>query len=100
MNTRKYLLGAAAAMAIVVLAACGSSSNPSGSGSTAASSGGPSSAGGGGSITIGSANFQENVLLMDIYAAALKAKGVSVTTKPTSAPVRSTSRRCRTARST
>jgi osmoprotectant transport system substrate-binding protein len=82
MKTKRYLLGAAAAaLAVVVLAACGSSSNPSG-GSSAASSGGSSSAAGAGSITIGSANFQENVLLMDIYAAALKAKGVTVTTKP------------------
>ena len=33
-------------------------------------------------MTIGSANFPENVLLMDIYAGALKAKGVTVSTKP------------------
>jgi len=31
---------------------------------------------------IGSANFSENVLLMYVYAEALKAKGVTVTTKP------------------
>ena len=30
---------------------------------------------------VGSANFQENVVLADIYAEALKAKGVKVTTK-------------------
>src|ERR1700761_9583918 len=83
MNTKKYALDAAAALAAIVLAACGSSSNPSGgSSTTAASSGSSGSSAGGGSITIGSANFQENVLLMDIYAGALKAKGVSVSTKP------------------
>ena len=82
MKTKRYLLGAVAALAVVVLAACSSSSNPSGGGSTAASSGGSSSSAGAGSVTIGSANFQENVLLMDIYAAALKAKGVTVKTKP------------------
>ena len=32
-------------------------------------------------IVIGSANFQENVLLANIYAEALKAKGVKVSTK-------------------
>ena len=32
-------------------------------------------------IVVGSANFQENVVLADIYAEALKAKGVKVTTK-------------------
>jgi osmoprotectant transport system substrate-binding protein len=80
MKTKKYMVVAAAAMATVILAACGSSSNPASgsSGSSAASSGSASA----GSITIGSANFQENVLLMDIYAGALKAKGVSVNTKP------------------
>src|SRR5580692_399008 len=81
MNTKRYALGAVAVLAAVVLAACSSSSKSS-SGSSTAAAGGSSSAAGGGSITIGSAAFQENVLLMDIYAAALKAKGVSVTTKP------------------
>ena len=38
--------------------------------------------GGGGSITIGSANFSESVLIADIYGNALKAKGVTVTQKP------------------
>ncbi len=32
-------------------------------------------------LTVGSANFQENVLLADIYAEALKASGATVTTK-------------------
>jgi osmoprotectant transport system substrate-binding protein len=80
MNTKKFGLGAVAALAVLVLAACGSSSSPTG-GSSAAASGGSSSAAGAGSVTIGSANFQENVLLADIYAAALKAKGVTVSTK-------------------
>jgi osmoprotectant transport system substrate-binding protein len=81
MKAKKILLGAVAAMAVLVLAACSSSSKSSG-GSSTASAGGSSSSAGAGSITIGSANFQENVLLMDVYAAALKAKGVKVTTKP------------------
>lgn len=63
---------------------------PSDSGAPPASSGSgsgaPSNSGGstpaGGSIVIGSANFAESELLMNIYAEALKAKGVQVTTKP------------------
>jgi osmoprotectant transport system substrate-binding protein len=60
----------AGAAALVALSACGggSKSNPltgaSGNSST---------------VTIGSANFQENVLLGEIYAQALEAKGVKVT---------------------
>lgn len=78
---KRYVFTAVAVLAATVLAACGSSSNPTGGKSTAAGSSSASS-GGAGSVVIGSANFQENVLLMDIYAAALKAKGVTVTTKP------------------
>jgi osmoprotectant transport system substrate-binding protein len=76
MNKRKYLVGAVAALAVVVLAACSSSGKSTGGASTVASS----STVNAGSVTIGSANFQENVLLADIYAAALKAKGVTVKT--------------------
>ena len=83
MKIRAFGFGAVAALATVVLAACGSSSNPAGgSSSSAAASGGSSSAAAGaGSVIVGSANFQENVLLADIYAGALKAKGVTVSTK-------------------
>lgn len=35
----------------------------------------------GATLTVGSANFQENVLLADIYADALKAQGANVSTK-------------------
>jgi osmoprotectant transport system substrate-binding protein len=71
---RGLTLGATVAVAALVLAACGSSNNalapPPVTGSSSP-----------GTITIGSANFPENVLLADIYAGALKAKGVNVTTK-------------------
>jgi osmoprotectant transport system substrate-binding protein len=63
-----------AAVAVLGLTACGGGgSNPlsSGSGSGSNSSGG--------SITIGSGNFAESRLLAEVYAGALKAKGVSVT---------------------
>jgi osmoprotectant transport system substrate-binding protein len=65
-------IAAIAATASLVLAACGSSSpssNPLAPGS------------GAGSVVIGSANFPENELLAEIYAVALKAKGVKVTDK-------------------
>ena len=77
---RTILMTGAAAVAALALAACGANNNPTapaggGGGSTA-------SAGGGGSITVGSADFSESQVLGEIYAGAIKAKGVSVTTKP------------------
>jgi osmoprotectant transport system substrate-binding protein len=73
-RTRAALLGAALATMLAV-AACGSSSG-----------GSPLSSGGGSkaptdTIVVGSANFPENVLLAEIYAEALKSKGVKVSTK-------------------
>lgn len=59
----------------------GSASQSSGSqGSSSQGSGGGGTVSG--SLTIGSANFPESVLLMNIYADALKAKGAQVSTKP------------------
>jgi osmoprotectant transport system substrate-binding protein len=74
MKRKRMALGAVIAAALALVAACGGG-NP-----TTANPGGSSGASGG-SIVVGSANFQENVLLAEIYAEALKAKGVSVTTK-------------------
>jgi osmoprotectant transport system substrate-binding protein len=73
-RTRAALLGAALT-AVLAVTACGSSSG-----------GSPLSSGGGSkaptdTIVVGSANFPENVLLAEIYAEALKAKGVKVSTK-------------------
>ena len=77
---RTILMTGAAAVAALALAACGANNNPTapaggGGGSTA-------SAGGGGSITVGSADFSESQVLGEIYAGAIKAKGITVTTKP------------------
>jgi osmoprotectant transport system substrate-binding protein len=60
-----------AAVAVLGLTACGggSSGSPLSSGS---------GAGSGGTITIGSGNFAESELIAEIYAGALKAKGVTV----------------------
>ena len=107
---RIYVLFSAVLGLVLALTACGSSGSSggtaagagSGSGSGSTSCAGPSSAAAGGasrgaaegssprpatypagtgSITIGSAAFPENVLLADIYAGAMSAKGVKVSKK-------------------
>lgn len=88
MKSIRIALGTAVAASALLLTACGGSSSPISSGTTpstsgsSASAGSPSAPGGGDvSITVGSANFQENVVLANIYAEALKSKGVKVSTK-------------------
>jgi osmoprotectant transport system substrate-binding protein len=77
MKSIRALTAAAVGAGLLLVTACGSSSDPTSN----------PPAGGGGStaptatIVVGSANFQENVVLADIYAGALKAKGVKVSTK-------------------
>jgi len=78
MKRVRSLTTLAAAAAVLALAACGSSSNPTSSGN---SGGAPTSKAPTDTVVVGSANFQENVVLADIYAEALKAKGVKVSTK-------------------
>lgn len=68
-------LAAAAALSVLVLSACG---GDDGSGDPLSGGDG----GGGGTIVVGSANFPENELLMQMYAQALEAAGVSVDTQP------------------
>jgi osmoprotectant transport system substrate-binding protein len=85
--TAKSGIAALAVLGLGALAACSSS----GSGSPAASSSSSSSSSSGsnplsggaasGSVVIGSANFPENEVLAEVYALALQAKGVKVTTK-------------------
>ena len=66
-----------AAAALLTLTACGGgSSNP-----VAADSSSASGSGGSSTVTVGSANFSESVLLAEIYAGALQAKGVTVAKK-------------------
>jgi osmoprotectant transport system substrate-binding protein len=78
MKHSKTVLTSVSALALAGLAACGSSGGgspldqPTNAGATGAS----------GTIVVGSANFPESELLMDIYAKALEAKGVTVQTKP------------------
>src|SRR5690349_13357141 len=78
---RTILATAATALAALALAACGANNNPT---APAGGGGGSStgSGGGSGSITVGSADFSESQVLGEIYAGALKAKGINVSTKP------------------
>lgn len=64
--------------AILGLSACGGGGDPLASDSPT----GSSTAATGGDIVVGSADFPESELLAEIYAGALKAKGINATTKP------------------
>jgi osmoprotectant transport system substrate-binding protein len=79
MKSFRALTVAAAGAGLLLVTACGSSSDPTSN--PPAGGGGSSSAAPTDTIVVGSANFQENVVLANIYAGALKAKGVKVTTK-------------------
>ena len=96
MTFRITATSGAAALAVIGLAAvtaCSSSTSSAsspGSAAGSASASAPASAsnsnplaGGGssGTVVIGSANFPENEVLAEVYALALQAKGVKVTTK-------------------
>lgn len=89
MLTRTAAGGMAAlvAVALAAVAACSSSSSSSSTSSPSAGSATSNSsnplAGGGasGTVVVGSANFPEDELLAEVYAQALRAKGVKVTTK-------------------
>ena len=66
-------------VALLGLTACGGgSSDPLASPAASGESGGAAS---GGAIVVGSADFSESVVLAEIYAGALKAKGVDASTK-------------------
>src|ERR1700712_746513 len=83
--TRRGLLGTATVLtaATLALAGCSSSNSLAGSSSSASASSSASSSGsaGGGTVTVGSANFPENVVLAYIYGGALKKAGVDVAYK-------------------
>jgi osmoprotectant transport system substrate-binding protein len=79
-------------VAVLGLAACGSDNSGSSSSATTAASAATTAAAGGAttaantgtitdSLTIGSANFSESVLLGEIYGGALAAKGAKITQK-------------------
>jgi len=70
---RPLAAGAVLAVLGLALTACGASNN--------ALAPKPATGSTPGAITIGSANFPESALLADMYAGALKAKGINVSTK-------------------
>lgn len=72
---------AAALLTGLTLSACGSSGDPLDTSPGGGDDAAPSSAAGGGAVTVGSANFPENVLLAEIYAAALTEAGLDVDTR-------------------
>src|SRR3954465_2448826 len=80
MTSFRALTAAALSAGLLLLTACGSSSDPTstnpGNGGGSSGSSAPTD-----TIVVGSANFQESVVLAQIYAGALKSKGVKVTTK-------------------
>lgn len=76
----KFTVSAAALTlaALTAVTACSPGGSASGSGSGSNPLGGGSSGGG---VVVGSANFPESEVLAEVYAQALQAKGVKVTTK-------------------
>jgi osmoprotectant transport system substrate-binding protein len=79
MTIKRSLAALGLTITTLVLAACGGgSANPLGS--SAPPSG--SASAGGTSVVVGSANFTESQVLGEIYAQALTAKGLQVSTKP------------------
>jgi osmoprotectant transport system substrate-binding protein len=76
MKRTRVILTSVATVAALALAACGG-----GGSDDPLSNGGNSSPAATDTIAIGSANFPESALLAQIYAGALTAKGVKVTTK-------------------
>jgi osmoprotectant transport system substrate-binding protein len=66
------------AASLLGLTACGSGNDPLASETPAATASG----GSGQPIVVGGANFSESTLLAEIYAGALRAKGLDATTKP------------------
>ena len=78
---RTILVTAASAVAALTLAACGGGSDPTKPAEPQAGAG-PSTGGSSSAITVGSADFSESQVLGEVYAGALKAKGVAVQTRP------------------
>jgi osmoprotectant transport system substrate-binding protein len=76
MPPRRLIASAALAVATLALAACGASSDP-----LADQSAAPSASAGGAPVIVGSANFTESQVLAELYAQAMKAKGVDASAK-------------------
>jgi osmoprotectant transport system substrate-binding protein len=77
MKLTTRIAGVGLGIAALLLTACGGG----GSDPLAQSSAEPSSSGGGGSVVVGSAAFAESEILAELYAQAMKAKGIDASTK-------------------
>lgn len=75
---RTTLLAGVTLLAVLGTAACGGGGTPMAEPTGQGGAGTPAA----GAIVVGSANFPESELLMNIYAGALQAKGVNATTRP------------------
>src|SRR6478736_4070644 len=75
---RLFSTAAVILSAALTLTACGGGADPLTSASASPAGSGSAA---GGKVVVGSANFPENVLLAEIYAQALEAKGVQVDKK-------------------
>lgn len=78
MKVTRLIATAAAAGLALTLAACGS--DPTNTATGTGTSGASGSAAGGSPIVVGSASFGESEILAEIYAGALKAKGIDAST--------------------
>ena len=76
MRLLRTMATAAVALAALTVTACGADSDPMGTTSAQ-----PSGSAGGGPVVVGSANFTESQVLAELYAQAMKAKGVDASTK-------------------
>jgi osmoprotectant transport system substrate-binding protein len=76
MRLLRTMATAAVALATLTVTACGADSDPLGNTSAQ-----PSGSAGGGPVVVGSANFTESQVLAELYAQAMKAKGVDASTK-------------------
>jgi osmoprotectant transport system substrate-binding protein len=79
MKIKSSVIGVGLGIAALLLTACGGNNNPLAESSAQPSGAASSSAGG--EIVVGSADFTESKILAEIYAQALKAKGVQSSTK-------------------
>ena len=76
MRLLRTMASAAVALAALTVTACGADNDPMGNTSAE-----PSGSAGGGPVVVGSANFTESQVLAELYAQAMKAKGVDASTK-------------------
>lgn len=76
-RARRALAVAGLGAVVLTVAACGGGGDP-----LADTSASPEASGAGGSVVVGSANFTESQVLGELYAQAMKAKGVEVSIKP------------------